>query len=281
MVFLIQNTQNRDSKAVHLKLDELIRALTGARNDLVDLEELSDEDLKKIEQGIQATEREGFPRPGGQVEEVLKKIIILSSSRRSYSGANKNFPARTKSENFAAMTIRPSREATAAPVPDEPVTPVCPMLAWHKFHQILFDFSGSLCFVRRNRSDKRITCVSTTMPSSTPNAFPSTTFAVLRPTPGSSRSCAMVLGTLPPYFFRQPLWQRPECFLFCCEKSGGLNRTLKCCLRCTREIGSCLVFAKSAGVTMFTRLSVHCAERIVATNNCSGFLKFSSQCAPG
>jgi low affinity Fe/Cu permease len=49
MVFLIQNTQNRDAKAVHLKLDELIRALTGARNKLVDLEELSDEELKKLE----------------------------------------------------------------------------------------------------------------------------------------------------------------------------------------------------------------------------------------
>jgi low affinity Fe/Cu permease len=50
MVFLIQNTQNRDAKAVHLKLDELIRALTGARNKLVDLEELSDEELKNLEQ---------------------------------------------------------------------------------------------------------------------------------------------------------------------------------------------------------------------------------------
>lgn len=49
MVFLIQNTQNRDAKAVHLKLDEIIRAIKGARNELVDLEELSDEDLKKLE----------------------------------------------------------------------------------------------------------------------------------------------------------------------------------------------------------------------------------------
>jgi low affinity Fe/Cu permease len=48
MVFIIQNTQNRDAKAVHLKLDEIIRALKGARNELVDLEELSDEDLKKL-----------------------------------------------------------------------------------------------------------------------------------------------------------------------------------------------------------------------------------------
>ena len=49
MVFLIQNTQNRDAKAVHLKLDEIIRAIKGARNELVDLEKLSDEDLEKLE----------------------------------------------------------------------------------------------------------------------------------------------------------------------------------------------------------------------------------------
>ena len=49
MVFLIQNTQNRDAKAMHLKLDEVIRALKKARNEMVDLEELSDEELDKLE----------------------------------------------------------------------------------------------------------------------------------------------------------------------------------------------------------------------------------------
>ncbi|HET9418935.1 MAG TPA: low affinity iron permease family protein [Chthoniobacterales bacterium] len=53
MVFVIQNTQNRDAKAIHLKLDELIRAIKGARNKLVDLEELSDDELKKLEQEFQ------------------------------------------------------------------------------------------------------------------------------------------------------------------------------------------------------------------------------------
>jgi low affinity Fe/Cu permease len=48
MVFLIQSTQNRDAKAIHLKLDELIRAVAGARNDLVDLEELSEADLERL-----------------------------------------------------------------------------------------------------------------------------------------------------------------------------------------------------------------------------------------
>jgi len=49
MVFLIQNTQDRDAKAVHLKLDELIRALKDARNELIDLKRLSDEDLTNLE----------------------------------------------------------------------------------------------------------------------------------------------------------------------------------------------------------------------------------------
>jgi low affinity Fe/Cu permease len=50
MVFLIQNTQNRDSKALHLKLDELIRAVSSARNRLVNLEECTDEELARLEE---------------------------------------------------------------------------------------------------------------------------------------------------------------------------------------------------------------------------------------
>ena len=50
MVFLIQNTQNRDAHAMQLKLDELIRALKTARNNLIDLEEMSEEELKKLEE---------------------------------------------------------------------------------------------------------------------------------------------------------------------------------------------------------------------------------------
>src|SRR5262245_5188580 len=49
MVFLIQNTQNRDALAIHLKLDELIRAVKGARNSLVNLETLSDEDRDRLQ----------------------------------------------------------------------------------------------------------------------------------------------------------------------------------------------------------------------------------------
>lgn len=48
MVFLIQNTQNRDSKAMQLKLDELLRGVKGARTGLVDIEELSDAELESL-----------------------------------------------------------------------------------------------------------------------------------------------------------------------------------------------------------------------------------------
>ena len=48
MVFLIQNTQNRDAEAMHIKMDELIRAIEGAHNALLNLEDLSEQELDKI-----------------------------------------------------------------------------------------------------------------------------------------------------------------------------------------------------------------------------------------
>jgi low affinity Fe/Cu permease len=53
MVFLIQNTQNRDSEALQVKLDELIRATHGAQNALLDLEELEEEELDRIKAGYE------------------------------------------------------------------------------------------------------------------------------------------------------------------------------------------------------------------------------------
>lgn len=49
MVFLIQNTQNRDGRAVHLKLDELIKASRAARDSLIDLEDVTDEELDRLQ----------------------------------------------------------------------------------------------------------------------------------------------------------------------------------------------------------------------------------------
>jgi low affinity Fe/Cu permease len=52
MVFLIQYTQNRDAKAMHLKLDELLRAIKGARTEMINLKNLSDEEIEKLEKAF-------------------------------------------------------------------------------------------------------------------------------------------------------------------------------------------------------------------------------------
>jgi low affinity Fe/Cu permease len=54
MVFLIQNTQNRDAKAIHLKLDELLKGVEGARTSMVDLEDLPDAELKRLQHEFRA-----------------------------------------------------------------------------------------------------------------------------------------------------------------------------------------------------------------------------------
>jgi len=58
VVFLIQNTQNRDAKALHLKLDELIRSHYPARDELIDIEKLSDEELDELEKRYEAIRKE-------------------------------------------------------------------------------------------------------------------------------------------------------------------------------------------------------------------------------
>ncbi|MEN3334851.1 MAG: hypothetical protein V7641_4216 [Blastocatellia bacterium] len=59
MVFLIQNTQNRDAKAMHLKLDELISAVNEAHNEMIDIEDLSDKQLEEIAAHYRKKKEEG------------------------------------------------------------------------------------------------------------------------------------------------------------------------------------------------------------------------------
>jgi low affinity Fe/Cu permease len=77
MVFLIQHTQNRDAQVTQLKLDELIRAVAEARNELVDMEDLSDEELTRLQHQFERLRAEAESRraakpqgrkPGGQRE---------------------------------------------------------------------------------------------------------------------------------------------------------------------------------------------------------------------
>jgi len=79
MVFLIQNTQNRETKAINLKLDELIRAVGEARNDMVDIENASDEELENIKMQFQNL-REKVTSPENNTN---KKSRVIKNDRVS------------------------------------------------------------------------------------------------------------------------------------------------------------------------------------------------------
>jgi len=75
MVFVIQNTQNRDTAAMHIKIDELIRVTQKARNVLLDLEEVDDATLEKLQQDYGQLARKAKSRTStpGRAEAVPKK----------------------------------------------------------------------------------------------------------------------------------------------------------------------------------------------------------------
>ncbi|EJN08147.1 low affinity iron permease family protein [Herbaspirillum sp. YR522] len=78
MVFLIQNAQNRDAEATQLKLDELIRAQKGARNNMMDLEDVSDEELSRLKQE--------FARMGEHPDDPVRQRLRRSLGRASSRG---------------------------------------------------------------------------------------------------------------------------------------------------------------------------------------------------
>lgn len=74
MVFLIQNTQNRDAKALHLKLDELVRANRRARNTLIDLENLSEGELRDLEREFRELRAEHLRRRSGATDRQSPEV---------------------------------------------------------------------------------------------------------------------------------------------------------------------------------------------------------------
>jgi low affinity Fe/Cu permease len=74
MVFLIQNTQNRDATAIHLKLDELIRAIGKARNSMVDLENLPDEELEKLKKEFEKFQQRHATTSIKHIENKVKTV---------------------------------------------------------------------------------------------------------------------------------------------------------------------------------------------------------------
>ncbi len=71
VVFLIQNTQNRDAKAINLKLDELIRSFDKARNEMIDIERLSDHELEQLADRYQRIRDEWEQRRRGEDRQRL------------------------------------------------------------------------------------------------------------------------------------------------------------------------------------------------------------------
>jgi low affinity Fe/Cu permease len=90
MVFLIQNTQNRDSTAMHLKLDEIIRALDGAQNTLMDLEDLEDKDLQAIQKRYKAlAEKAQDALDDEDVKAATEHLEKLAESKQGGSARTK------------------------------------------------------------------------------------------------------------------------------------------------------------------------------------------------
>jgi low affinity Fe/Cu permease len=91
VVFLIQNTQNRDAKALHLKLDELIRSHHPANDDLIDIQKLSDEELDELEQRYERIRKECEARRAASKSSAAADAnkIVKKSMASKNGGANK------------------------------------------------------------------------------------------------------------------------------------------------------------------------------------------------
>ena len=83
MVFLIQNTQNRDAKAIHLKLDELIRSHHGARNRLVELENCTDEELEELKKEFERIHRRARGKGEEKADQEIARVEVEQTKRNS------------------------------------------------------------------------------------------------------------------------------------------------------------------------------------------------------
>jgi low affinity Fe/Cu permease len=87
MVFLIQNTQNRDARAMQLKLDELLRAVEGARTGMVDLENCSDEELARLQKVFERLRQQEGGEKLEEVQELDEKLEEVRQERERVAAA--------------------------------------------------------------------------------------------------------------------------------------------------------------------------------------------------
>ena len=85
MAFLIKNTQNRDGKALQLKLDELIRSSKPARDNFLDLEDMSDQELRDLDDEFKLIHDKFRDKPPAGIHELHKKLDEVRSKRQEQS----------------------------------------------------------------------------------------------------------------------------------------------------------------------------------------------------
>ena len=112
MVFLIQSTQNRDSEAMQVKLDEIIRAIGGAKNELLDLEELEEAELETIKQTYLAMARQARDEQRSRHDEGREGSTPqpLWLNLRALCGLSRG---RLRGDRFRARRARPPGRACA------------------------------------------------------------------------------------------------------------------------------------------------------------------------
>lgn len=108
MVFLIQNTQNRDGKAVQLKLDELLRATKGARQYYMGLEDLTDEELTELDHQV----KEIAARPSSaRAIQKLQDTIAAAREQRKQQGPHLHLPSLNLAKAAEALVKAPSDQS--------------------------------------------------------------------------------------------------------------------------------------------------------------------------
>jgi len=108
MVFLIQNTQNRDSRAVHLKLDELLRGVSGARTGLMNLEDLTDDQLEELKVEFERIR-----------QHAQRAVATAESAEAAASEASDPEAARLAAEAAEAAAAEAAKAAKAATATEE------------------------------------------------------------------------------------------------------------------------------------------------------------------
>jgi low affinity Fe/Cu permease len=112
MVFLIQNSQNRESKALHLKLDELIHAVKRADNQMINVESLTEEQLDMLARRYERISRPLHEKLQSAVQEVSEEIEQVGSHLRSREGLDsrldRNVPTTSRTDPTASVSRRAS-----------------------------------------------------------------------------------------------------------------------------------------------------------------------------